>query len=469
MMTRGPCRSWGPLAVAAALALAWCCQPCQGHGRLMEPPSRSSMWRMGFRTQKNYNDNELFCGGYAVQWQRNSGKCGVCGDPWSQPNPRDNEAGGKYAKGIIVRRYKRGQVMNAMVQLTANHRGYFEFRLCPVNDSSVAATDECMAKHPLKIADDSTGSTRFMVDNGRAMNFNISLQLPKDMTCSQCVFQWSYTAGNNWGRCENGSSKVGCGPQETFRGCADISISDEPVFYSSDDDDDVPPSQIPPQTTRRTATNVPWWKTTYATAPRRHYTSAPRFTSPRTTPRPHHEVESRHPAPSPPFRGGHPNSHPGGSHPDDREVEGGHGHRHPGATTEGYDHEDTPTRGYPGVFKPVRPVGPGFGGKIPSYAPGSGGKVPAYGPAFTLPPRTMMPRRYTPKGRVTYRFKPTTVVSFKTTKKVPKVPPATKPPVTKTVGGCKSVGTWRRLPGMDKWCWENCTRGYCPPTHCACY
>lgn len=89
------------------------------------------------------------------------------------------------------------QVMNAMVQLTANHRGYFEFRLCPVNDSRVAATDECMAKHPLKIADDSTGSTRFMVDNGRAMNFNISLQLPKDMTCSQCVFQWSYTAGKN--------------------------------------------------------------------------------------------------------------------------------------------------------------------------------------------------------------------------------------------------------------------------------
>ncbi|KAL3228844.1 hypothetical protein MRX96_023745 [Rhipicephalus microplus] len=103
------------------------------------------MWRMGFKTPRNYNDNELFCGGYAVHWQQNGGKCGVCGDPWHQRMPRNNEAGGKYAKGIIVRRYKRGDVMKASVQLTANHRGFFEFRLCPVNNPKVAATDECMA------------------------------------------------------------------------------------------------------------------------------------------------------------------------------------------------------------------------------------------------------------------------------------------------------------------------------------
>ncbi|GFT30055.1 chitin-binding type-4 domain-containing protein, partial [Nephila pilipes] len=35
----------------------------QGHGRLLEPPSRSSMWRFGYNTPSNYNDNELFCGG----------------------------------------------------------------------------------------------------------------------------------------------------------------------------------------------------------------------------------------------------------------------------------------------------------------------------------------------------------------------------------------------------------------------
>lgn len=36
-----------------------------GHGRLMDPPARNSMWRFGFPNPVNYNDNELFCGGYA--------------------------------------------------------------------------------------------------------------------------------------------------------------------------------------------------------------------------------------------------------------------------------------------------------------------------------------------------------------------------------------------------------------------
>lgn len=38
-----------------------------GHGRMIEPPARSSMWRMGFSTPKNYNDNQLNCGGFMVR------------------------------------------------------------------------------------------------------------------------------------------------------------------------------------------------------------------------------------------------------------------------------------------------------------------------------------------------------------------------------------------------------------------
>lgn len=36
--------------------------------------------------------------------QLNGGKCGVCGDPWN--GRRENEAGGKYATGTIVKVYK---------------------------------------------------------------------------------------------------------------------------------------------------------------------------------------------------------------------------------------------------------------------------------------------------------------------------------------------------------------------------
>ena len=39
----------------------------KAHGRLMDPPARNSMWRFGFPNPVNYNDNELFCGGFAGQ------------------------------------------------------------------------------------------------------------------------------------------------------------------------------------------------------------------------------------------------------------------------------------------------------------------------------------------------------------------------------------------------------------------
>lgn len=43
----------------------------EGHGRLIEPPSRASAWRYGFDTLANYNDHELFCGGFTKQHQKN--------------------------------------------------------------------------------------------------------------------------------------------------------------------------------------------------------------------------------------------------------------------------------------------------------------------------------------------------------------------------------------------------------------
>ena len=55
-----------------------------------------------------------------TQWTLYQGKCGVCGDPW--PGPRENEPGGKYATGTIVRNYQVGQVIDVYIQLTANHK-----------------------------------------------------------------------------------------------------------------------------------------------------------------------------------------------------------------------------------------------------------------------------------------------------------------------------------------------------------
>lgn len=58
-----------PLSIYCILCLQLC-NLVQGHGRLMDPPARNSMWRFGFPNPVNYNDNELFCGGYAGKCQK---------------------------------------------------------------------------------------------------------------------------------------------------------------------------------------------------------------------------------------------------------------------------------------------------------------------------------------------------------------------------------------------------------------
>ncbi|XP_035217513.1 uncharacterized protein LOC118190844 [Stegodyphus dumicola] len=194
------------------------------HGRLLEPPSRSSMWRFGYYTPKNYNDNELFCGGIYVQWQINNGKCGVCGDPYHVQQPRPNEAGGKYGLGIIVRNYTVGQEIETTVDLTANHLGYFEFRICPNNNTNKIVEQDCLDKYPLQLAD-GTG-TRYYVTKEQMGLIHVPLKLPRDLRCSHCVLQWQYRGENNWGKCSDGTYNLGCGPQETFRACADVSIYD---------------------------------------------------------------------------------------------------------------------------------------------------------------------------------------------------------------------------------------------------
>jgi hypothetical protein len=42
------------------------------HGRLIEPPARSSAWRENpFIYPKYYDDNSMNCGGYTIQWRYN--------------------------------------------------------------------------------------------------------------------------------------------------------------------------------------------------------------------------------------------------------------------------------------------------------------------------------------------------------------------------------------------------------------
>ncbi|XP_062608223.1 uncharacterized protein LOC134270057 [Saccostrea cucullata] len=237
------------------------------HGYMIEPPMRSSMWRVYPGFPPNYNDMELFCGGVTKQWDEMDGKCGTCGDAYDA-EVRENEAGGMYATGAIGRNYTRGQVIKVGIQLTASHLGNFQFKICPHNNPTVRVSQECLDQHRLNLA--GTDEHHFYPkDTGF---YEIELQLPEDMVCSQCILQWHYTAGNTWGCTEDGDCCLGCASkQETFINCADVTIFDN--------DETVPSTSAP--STEKPTTKAPETNAPTTPAP----TNAPTTQAP-TTPAP---------------------------------------------------------------------------------------------------------------------------------------------------------------------------------------
>jgi len=88
------------------------------HAYLSEPPSRASAWLVDgdfIDCCKNYNYNQMFCGGFSKQWNENGGKCGICGDSWDEP--REYERGGAKYLGKIVRNYPKGTTLPVTVQV----------------------------------------------------------------------------------------------------------------------------------------------------------------------------------------------------------------------------------------------------------------------------------------------------------------------------------------------------------------
>ena len=86
--------------------------------------------------------------------------------------------------------------MEVEVELTTNHWGWFEFKLCPVNAKTTLATKKCMDKHPLYLVNNPR-ETKFYIppDSKKKDIFRYKVQLPSDVVCSQCVVQWTYRAG----------------------------------------------------------------------------------------------------------------------------------------------------------------------------------------------------------------------------------------------------------------------------------
>ncbi|KAJ8924208.1 hypothetical protein NQ315_006999 [Exocentrus adspersus] len=194
-----------------------------GHGMMLEPPNRASMWRFDIAgAVPDYDDDGNNCGGLSVQKSLGM-KCGVCGDLYTEPHPQDNENTGKLGVGQVVRTYQSGSVIETQIKLTTNHKGTFTYSLCVLEDPSKPEPgEECF--QPLTLEGGASSYTIQDQSEGAHLDLVNRVQLPQGLKCDRCVLRWNYRAGNNWGDCGDGTSGLGCGEQETFRSCADIAI-----------------------------------------------------------------------------------------------------------------------------------------------------------------------------------------------------------------------------------------------------
>lgn len=115
--------------------------------------------------------------------------------------------------------YRKGSAFSAYVKLTANSLGYFTFEICNL-DKFGQESETCFSENKLTFGD---GSQKYII-HYEFRDIHFILWLPSNLVCEHCVLRWIYTNGNSWGACEDGTGRLGCGDQETFINCADISI-----------------------------------------------------------------------------------------------------------------------------------------------------------------------------------------------------------------------------------------------------
>lgn len=126
------------------------------------------------------------------------------------------------ATNKTVKNYFPGSTIDVVINLDTNHGGYFEFELCRRDSVEVQESEECFEK--LNFVD-GTNRLRLVADHSDKGLKTMSLVIPHDLRhCPACILRWNYRAGNNWGICADGTAQTGCGPQELYRNCADISI-----------------------------------------------------------------------------------------------------------------------------------------------------------------------------------------------------------------------------------------------------
>lgn len=122
------------------------------------------------------------------QWKENSGKCGLCGDPWN--GPRDHESGGKYFTNHISSSYSKGSLINVTVFTNLNPSGWMEFRIHSYKSENSPSSEDIYLL-PIGV----TKMKRYRVR--RSGYHVIPVKLPNDLECKRCILQWKFRTGKN--------------------------------------------------------------------------------------------------------------------------------------------------------------------------------------------------------------------------------------------------------------------------------
>lgn len=177
-----------------------------GHGTLMYPPMRGSMWRFYRGVPSNYDDNGLNCGG-------NFSHCGICGDDPHGPQRHSRHGGYGLYSARYRTRFLYGQPLETTIKITANHGGYIHYHVCSL-DQSKPENEQCF--RPFKFffyLDRVPGQATIIHHNLGVLNYR----------CGHCVLRMTWVTGSNWDpHCRD--QYTGCGRQEIFRNCADFSV-----------------------------------------------------------------------------------------------------------------------------------------------------------------------------------------------------------------------------------------------------
>ena len=187
---------------------------------------------------------------YHQQNKFEDGTCGVCGDHYQTDQPEYVHPG-QFATGVITRTLTEGQTFTAKVKITANHRGFFEFRVGKIGTPPMT---NAKLTHLLELA---SGGTKWPLPDGKK-EFSLDLKLPQGLVCDHCVMQWWWKDGNSWG-CDDSGCGIGNGLQEVFVNCADIRIlpKDGTLPPTDSPQTQLPVSQTPAPPTQAPVTSPP--------------------------------------------------------------------------------------------------------------------------------------------------------------------------------------------------------------------